>query len=230
MGDLGTLGGTQSEARGINNYGHVIGSAALSGDVVSHAFLYKNGAMTDLGTLAEGSWSWAYGINDADQVVGASYYSAAHITHAFLSKDVGMTDLTPSPTYSSGTADDINNYGQIVGTAAIPYQDSHAFLYSGGVIVFLGVLAPGGGGYGTGISEAFGINNSGQIVGYSTSTSGNCAFLYESGVMTDLNTLIPSGPGWQLNYAVDINDNGRIAGIGTINSQSHAFLMVPKTP
>jgi hypothetical protein len=48
--------------------------------------------------------------------------------------------------------------------------------------------------------------------------------------MTDLNDLLPQDSGWVVNYALDINDKGRIVGVGTINGQSHAFLMTPLPP
>jgi probable HAF family extracellular repeat protein len=49
--DLSALGGTYSEAVGVNNSGSSAGSSTLLGDAVRHAFLWHNGAMTDLGTL-----------------------------------------------------------------------------------------------------------------------------------------------------------------------------------
>ena len=101
-----------------------------------------------------------------------------------------------------------------------------AFLYnSGGVLTDLG-LGP----YGIG-SEALGINNHGVIVGwFYEPVDVTHAFLYKDGVMTDLNNLLPTGSGWVLNYATDINDNGRIVGIGTINGQSHGFVAAPAYP
>ncbi|MBC8377670.1 MAG: hypothetical protein H8E62_00700 [Planctomycetes bacterium] len=69
--NLGTLGGSRSEATGINDSGQVIGSSRIAGDAETHAFLYDNGVMTDLGTLG-GSTSGASSINNNGQIVGAS--------------------------------------------------------------------------------------------------------------------------------------------------------------
>jgi len=49
--ELGTLGGTFSEAVGINNKSSVIGFSTLPGGRNVHAFLWRNGVMTDLRTL-----------------------------------------------------------------------------------------------------------------------------------------------------------------------------------
>jgi probable HAF family extracellular repeat protein len=72
MRDLGTLGGPESVARGINARGQIVGLAdtkdrGKDGDPVHHAFLWENGRMRDLGTLG-GSGSIASGIVPARQL------------------------------------------------------------------------------------------------------------------------------------------------------------------
>ena len=51
MTDLGTLGGTESWAQGINASGQVVGSSYTTGNHAWRAFLYNGSTMTDLNTL-----------------------------------------------------------------------------------------------------------------------------------------------------------------------------------
>jgi probable HAF family extracellular repeat protein len=52
MIDLGTLGGSKSEAVSINDQGQVVGRAWLTDTPqVRHGFLWEKGTMTDLGTV-----------------------------------------------------------------------------------------------------------------------------------------------------------------------------------
>lgn len=84
--DLGTLGGTQSSAAGINESGQVAGSSG-SADNSVRAFLWTDtnsngqsdpGEMIDLGTLG-GPNSTAQGINESGQVVRASGLASGSI-------------------------------------------------------------------------------------------------------------------------------------------------------
>ena len=72
-------------------------------------------------------------------------------------------------------------------------------------------------------SWAYGINDSGQIVGWSVNIDGEArAFSYSNGVMIDLGTLGGSG-----SQAASVNANGQVVGYSATNSAQgieHAFL------
>ncbi len=122
MRDLGTLGGDNSNAFQINNFGQVVGWSEVSSTIKSRAFIWENGSMTDLGTLG-GTSSAAYGINNAGQVVGFSATSSG--IDAFLwTRTGGMQNLnipdSPSPSA-------INDKGHVVGFKGLP---SRAFFWT----------------------------------------------------------------------------------------------------
>jgi probable HAF family extracellular repeat protein len=77
--DLGTLGGSASSARGINEAGAIVGGALTAGDVAYHAFLYEAGVMHDLNALiapdAGSELLQALGINNAGDIVAIGHRS-----------------------------------------------------------------------------------------------------------------------------------------------------------
>jgi probable HAF family extracellular repeat protein len=110
--DLGTLGGTSSEAYGINNGGQVVGLAEIAGEY-SRAFLYSGGPLIDLGTLG-GSASSAYGINDGGQVVGWALNASGATCACLWEAGVpyGLNALIPAGgDWALGIARDINERG-----------------------------------------------------------------------------------------------------------------------
>src|ERR1039458_9185955 len=92
MQDLGTFGGQNSTAWGVNDSSQVVGEADLTNGV-THAFLWTQAqGMQDLGSLSHAS-SYAYAINNVGQVVGQAFVSLT-TSHAFLwTATGGMQDL-----------------------------------------------------------------------------------------------------------------------------------------
>jgi probable HAF family extracellular repeat protein len=174
MSDLGTLGGSNSWAYGINASGQVVGMSDTR-TRAQQAFLYSNGTMTNLGSLSgENGGSSASGINASGQIVGASSTNNGY-GHAFLYSDGTMTDLGTLPGGTQSYANGINASGQVVGESMINGWD-HPFLYSNGTMTDLNTLiAPTSGWY---LEEATAINDLGQIVGFGYNSQGQThAFL-----------------------------------------------------
>jgi probable HAF family extracellular repeat protein len=70
--DLGTLGGASSSANDINELGQIVGHSTVVGSDPSHAFIYENGAMTDLNRYAGDGWllTNATAINNRGDILG----------------------------------------------------------------------------------------------------------------------------------------------------------------
>jgi probable HAF family extracellular repeat protein len=182
MNDLGGLGGGISLAHGINESSQVVGMIVESadGDVgTAKAFLWtRSGGMTDLGTLG-GVWNRASAINDKGEVVGTSTTIQGY-NHAFIwHMDTGMVDLgTLGGRDSSANA--INNARQVVGWSEVIWGDTeqrHAFLWDHGNMIDLSslpeVMAAGW----SELTEAKGINDHGQIVGFGVREGKDHVFL-----------------------------------------------------
>jgi probable HAF family extracellular repeat protein len=127
--DLGTLGGTTSEAMDINASAQVIGKSLNAGDLATHFFLWSSGTgMQDLNTLL-GPITGVVEINDAGQIIG-TYTAAGDESHAFLyTPGSGLRDLgTLGGATSAATG--LNNNGQVVGVSSLADATTHAFLWT----------------------------------------------------------------------------------------------------
>jgi probable HAF family extracellular repeat protein len=178
--------------------------------------------MIDLGTLG-GTCGFPSWINNSGEVVGYSDLAEDQTEHPFLwTKFKGMQDLgTLGGTF--GTASMINDFGKVVGGASLQGDlQIDAFLWNG-KMHDLGALD------GSNCAYAFSVNERGQVVGNSGADCESSAFLWEDGgPMVDLSTLVSPKPSYASLSAMNINDRGEIAGIGTdANDNGHAVLLIP---
>lgn len=196
----------------INNAGQIAGVMPVPEG--SHAFLYTNGDVRDLGTLG-GTRSVAYGLNDRGMVTGdASPPSGPG--HAFVHANGTMRDLGTLPGGSSSIGLAINNDEQVTGSAATGAGQTHAMLTDQGGMRDLGTL-------GGNFSYGSDINDAGHVVGASSlagNEDGRHAFFYRDGVMTDLGDL-----GGIRSVAERINDRDQILGaIVDASEVAHSFI------
>lgn len=235
MQNLGTLGGTVSEASAINAVGQVTGYADTATGV-DRAFLYTSGSMVDIGAkvaAAAGSgglglpWSYGFGINASGQVCGTAYDDAFVTERAFLYSSGSVRNLG-SLGGGLAAAEAINDAGRVTGRSTTAAGNELAFLWNGSTMTSLGALGQGAYSYG------MAINSSGVVVGASSIDAADSifnAFVTLSGTMLNLNALLDtSGTGWTLTEATGINDAGQIVGYGSYGGARRGFLLNPLAP
>jgi len=121
--DFAQMPGRNSHAYAINANGVIVGSGDFGADFLDFetGAMWKNGVITDLGSLAPGQiWAqaFAFGINLQEQVVGATNLPNGE-ARAFLWQSGVMSDLSTKLAPGSGwiltSAEDIDDEGRIVG-------------------------------------------------------------------------------------------------------------------
>ena len=181
---LGT--GNSSMAHDINNKGQVVGTSG------QQAVLWSSGQEVLL--AAPAGYSSAQAINDAGQIVGA-VYGQFGLALRWGGGAYGSYDTLPSLAGGLSLANDINEAGHIVGASESADGFHHAVIWKDGVVADLDPDSN--------FSEAFGINDQGQVVG--TQEFGWYAVLWSGGSEQVLHHNYGT---W--GYAV--NNNGTIVG------------------
>ena len=243
--DLGALPGelTNSVAVSINEKGNAIGNSEngqtdpILGREVQ-AVLWKNGKITDLGTLG-GNYSLALGINNRGQIAGSALNtipdpfsvlglflgsSNSTQTRTFLWEDGRKRDLGTlgGPDAFGGL---LNEHGEVSGesytnstpnpTTGIPTL--HPFLWRTGHMIDLGTLG------GT-VAGPAALNNRSEVIGTSNLAGDQIShpFLWREGKMTDLSTNSIGGSPYTANA---LNDAGQIIGAAAFpDNPSDAYL------
>jgi probable HAF family extracellular repeat protein len=208
-GEINYLGSdNRITPNGINDLGQVVGSFTNS-DNNRHAFLYSNGTISDLGVLP-----------------GAETYE--------IPSESGLVEVPYNFALSNAKA--INNSGQIVGVASSKFAWGYdqfrwrAFISDGGSMTDLQSQLNSLFGYEEPIeendsywfyaSEAYGINDLGQVVGSHVDYEGQeKAFVYGGGQNINLHSLL--GDGVENSYARDVNNEGQI--IGAFNTSGSTY-------
>ena len=168
---------------------------------------------------ASGPISSSLGLNNNGRVVGYGYTGVTQI-QALSWRNGSLASLGGVFAFDLTFANDVNSLGRIVGSGC--YTDS-----SGGVVASRAVKWTGGvmsdlGSLGGQISGALAINDSEQIVGFS-STAGEertRAFIHQHGKMTAIDTL----PGEIESYAYDISNTGFVVGAAVTSAPAKPFL------
>jgi probable HAF family extracellular repeat protein len=252
--DLGTLGGSfVNPYGGVTNKSWVTGDAALSNNLTEHAFLWRDGVMTDLGTLGGPLSSVGNATKDVrGLVVGISqtleldplqeawiaitgFPLPDYASVGFRWKD-GLMSALPTLGGIHAQALGVNNRGQIAGFSendthdpnCVPPQqlDFEAVIWGPrGEIQELPPLP------GDVIAGALGVNDKGQVVGGSGPICGFLPFptLYLAhAVLWQDGKPIDLGNfgGAQNNFAAVINNRGQIIGNSDLPGDAigHGFL------
>lgn len=209
--DIGTLGGSFSSAFDVNSSGHVVGRSQTA-DLTIRAFLYADGAMTNLGSPGAGVTE-AWYIGEGGQIAGI--YREGGVTRTVV-WDGGATSVIDGLGGALTFPTAVGPSGTVVGWSKLASGERHAFRWTAsGGIEDLGTL-------GGSESAALGINAAGDIAGWARNGDEHeqAVVWTAAGAVVELGTLGGGGA-----EALAINDNGQVAGTAeTAGGDMHAFL------
>lgn len=227
---LPSLGTGRTVALAINDRSDAVGWSHVSPGV-AHAFLYRDGVMTDLGDWGGDAGSQANAVNQQGDVTGTRLVTQPNGllvinegVRVLAGKVESIQALVVGALHVSPMS--INIKGDLAGTAFDPDGSHTAF-------ALIGRKAASRIKFPTAIgSDAISINDSGQVVGNSDTGPATRirAFLWERGKIVDLTSLPEvQAAGWTwLQEATAINNDGVIVGFGSNGSSAgRAFMLVP---
>lgn len=232
----------------INNRGQIVGNIFPAGSFDPMGFLYERGQLTNIATgtafsavidindpgrilgYDEGpsrAFIWDAGevtyldfagriipraINNRGQVIGTFKDGATSPWRSFTFDRGVMTEIVDARGID-WIAVALNERGDVVGSyTEAEFHNSQAFLWRDGVVIDLPALNDDG------RTSARGINNRGQIVGWSSGPGGSHAVLWDGGDVTDLGIWGNACTPW------DVNESGQVVGDCWIAGESRAFL------
>ena len=159
MRDIGGLGGSCTLATDLNNRGQIVGSSALTGDSLTHSFVWDAATgVTDLMGASNGSSGLALAINDSGQIAG-EVCDAVTCHAALWRKSGGEWQETDLGAGGCPTPRSINASAQVVGAddcGGTPFLSE-----DGAAIVDLNTLVPSNSGLQ--LNEVGNINDRGEI-------------------------------------------------------------------
>jgi probable HAF family extracellular repeat protein len=207
MVDLGTLGGADSWAAGVDAAGNVYGGSD-TGTGETHAFMWSPGSgMRDIGAFVV--WD-----ADAGWVAGTQSVGGA----VRWSSSTGTLENLAGGVFGFG----VNSAGWVAGIAETSPGVWHAALWTApGQALDLGTLP------GATTSEGWGVNALGWVVGYSYG-----AFVYGPFLWTDSDGMValPTLPGTAIGWANDINGGYIVGALGTTINNTVAVMWTATQP
>lgn len=235
--DLGTLGGTQTEAYAINDRVQVVGFSRDTGGV-KHAFVWTGGAMSRLLTNQPAvTSSVAHDINVRGEVVGqVSLTNSLPRGFAYSNGVLKLQHPIEPATNNFSETFAINNGGQMAGyiTTNIPvwgaFPQHHPCYVTNDTVVHVGTYENAS----TGV--AYDLNTNGVVVGFAARYSAQLhwrPFLWadtNANATRDGDEFIDLGTfdgGNGHGYAYSINALGQVVGFSTLAGGERAFLITP---
>ena len=155
--------------RGINNNNEVVGNNYFNpSNGYTNGFLYDNGNYTRILPIGAGNYySGAFGINDSGEIVG--YYDNNGTSLGFVDNNGSFTSISAPNPSDNLVLYGISDNGYMVGTIS-GFNSFQSFIDENGTFTTINVP-------GATQTVVRGVNDSGDVVGYYTNSSGTFGFL-----------------------------------------------------